>query len=694
MKKSFLSVTLIFLAGLTLAHGAVQDGHNVESQITGQSSGKIQYATEEICPNEKPGWRNASTISGVEILKSERCSPDNPYTVAASVKGTNHVGMKTLMKSGLSGDAVIKGNDTDGDGDPDRIHITHEIAGINEENQSNIDYEIAPGVKPAFWAFAPKTRGMVEEDSRASNLIRMPSPSIRIEQGDKVFLEVENTHYMPHTVHLHGVDHAFNSSNISEESSGNDGVPAISEKPIKPGESRTYEIQPRKAGEMMYHCHVVPAVHVQMGLAGIFIVEEEADNNTVQTLNVGAGKVRHMPEKDQENNFEAEYDLVYQSLDKEVHEISKNYSDTRKISREIQREHDATDANSDYYILNGKSFPYTARESIIPVEKDEKYRLNTLNIGPDPISLHPHGHKITKTSADGVKLENPVQRDVFTMSAAQRATFTLDTTDNGLDSYGSGAWIMHDHTEPAVTTDGISPGGNIGMIVYERYLGKNGVPEVAGNLRKFFSASYYEGEIPYFQNLDPDMFGSVPGASENLSTSSESSGQSEMSMMSGMDSGMMMDMEMRDGGVVVNENTNKLPPGCSEVSGNESLYVEAGNRYAAPGNAFEYSTENYNLGTCERVTVEVKNLDEVRHQWMLHGLPEEVYPMGMFNIEVEGGESVEATFITPSDPQKLNLHCSLPQHEQKGMHGTVNIEDKPELSQEERPFWRLLQSIL
>jgi FtsP/CotA-like multicopper oxidase with cupredoxin domain len=683
----FLLGAITFFIGFSAGHGGVEDDHSSDLP---PGTEKVDYSRGEVCPDGKAEWREFMNVEGVEISKSERCNPDNPYTVATAVKGSNNVDMDTLMKSGLARDAVVKGEDRDGDGDPDVINITLEITGINEENQTNIDHEIAPGIEPSFWAFAPKTHGMVESGSTASELIRMPSPTIRIEEGDRVNLKVENTHYMPHTVHLHGVDHPFNSSNSS---SGNDGVPAISEEPIKPGDSRTYQMEPRQAGEMMYHCHVVPAVHVEMGLAGMFVVEEEEENNTVQTLNVGAGKVRHVSENVEEDGYEAEYDMIYQAIDKAVHQIPKEYSDTRKISEEIHREWDATDAEPDYFLLNGKSFPYTLRESIINVEKNEKYKLNALNVGPESISLHPHGHKMTKVATDGVELEESEQRDVFTLSTAQRATFSLNTTEDGLNSYGSGSWLMHDHTEPAVTTDGISPGGNIGMIAYQEYINDRGLPETAGNLSKFFSGRYYEGRVPYFQELDPEMFGAYPDGEGTVSVNT--SQEDATSSMAGMAmSGTAMDMEMRPGGMVINGKPEELPPGCSSVSSNSSVYVEAGNRYAEPGNAFEYSVEEYDFDTCERVTVEVRNLDEVRHQWMLHGLPEQVYPMGMFNIEVDGGETVKGTFITPSEETELNLHCSVPQHEQKGMQGAVRIGEEPELSSEEKPFWNLMMGIL
>ncbi len=57
--------------------------------------------------------------------------------------------------------------------------------------------------------------------------MRLPSPAIRIEQGDQVRITLENSHYMPHTLHLHGADHGF----VDAGGEGNDGVPLTSENP-------------------------------------------------------------------------------------------------------------------------------------------------------------------------------------------------------------------------------------------------------------------------------------------------------------------------------------------------------------------------------------------------------------------------------------------------------------------------------
>jgi plastocyanin len=141
----------------------------------------------------------------------------------------------------------------------------------------------------------------------------------------------------------------------------------------------------------------------------------------------------------------------------------------------------------------------------------------------------------------------------------------------------------------------------------------------------------------------------------------------------GMDGGMAMDMRMVENGTVINGNVDALPPGCDGVAGERSVTIHGGVEYADGGEMFSFERDRLDLDRCTRVTVTFVNEDAIRHQWMLHGLPTEVYPMGMFNVEVDGTGSATGTFITPGEDVTLNTHCSLPQHEQKGMQMTVVV---------------------
>jgi len=456
-------------------------------------------------------WRKAQTIEGVEIAESRVCSPDNPYAIASFVKGTNNVSMGTIMATRLSPDAVIKGKDLDGDGDPDEIEIRLEVAELNgytpDSKELINQFPIAPGITPSFWVFAPKTRGMSStnfESLEANRLLRAPSPAIRVEQGDTVKLVLENTHYMPHTIHLHGVDHPF----LDENGEGNDGVPQASEGLVMPGQSRTYNMKPRQTGTMAYHCHVQTDKHVLMGLIGMFIVEENKPNNWVQTFNVGAGHVRHSSVGIKEE-FDREYDLQYIEMDKELHALVQQSNDPRLLAKQMNRVYNMTERVPEYFLLNGRSWPYTLRESLVIVKPDENIKMRVFNSGDMLMSLHTHGHKATITHYDGVEhnLLAQITRDVYMLGAAQRVDLKLNTTDDGLHSYGEGIWVFHDHNEIRVTTDGMHPGGDISAIVYESFLGENGMPKGRGvNLSQFFTEAFYKKEIPVWTHSDPDGF--------------------------------------------------------------------------------------------------------------------------------------------------------------------------------------------
>ncbi len=466
---------------------------------------------EEVCSDfMDANWRKEQVIDGVKIQASKLCTPDNPFDIAAFVKGTNGVSMDTLMQTQLAADAITMTDDMDGDGDPDKIVIKLEVVELNGHSpdvKSPITtFDIAPGIQPTFWVYAPKTRDMSTinlYESIANPLLRVPSPTIRVEQDDVVWIVLENTHYLPHSIHLHGVDHPF----MDSMDHGNDGVGQTSNMDTMPGESKTYVIKPRQPGTMYYHCHVQPHTHIPMGLQGMFIVEENRPNNFPQVLNVGAGQVRH-PSVAVLEKYAREYDLHYESVDKELHEVvARSANDPRLIAKHMNMEYDTTDATDDYFMLNGRSFPYTLRESLIHMKEDEKVKLRVLNGHTESLAVHIHGHKPTVTHYDGVDngAGSYIQRDVHGMVPAQRLDLELNGKDDGLNSFGQGIWMFHDHVEKSFTTNGIGEGGDISLVVYDGFVDDKGIPASHGmSLAPYFTKEYWKkgAGYPIWQDYD------------------------------------------------------------------------------------------------------------------------------------------------------------------------------------------------
>jgi FtsP/CotA-like multicopper oxidase with cupredoxin domain len=92
----------------------------------------------------------------------------------------------------------------------------------------------------------------------------VPGPELRVRQGDPLRLVVNNKLGEDTTVHWHGI----------RLPNAMDGVPGLTQKPIHPGESFSYEFTPPDAGTFWYHPHADTLQQIGRGLAGALIVEE------------------------------------------------------------------------------------------------------------------------------------------------------------------------------------------------------------------------------------------------------------------------------------------------------------------------------------------------------------------------------------------------------------------------------------
>ncbi len=94
-----------------------------------------------------------------------------------------------------------------------------------------------------------------------------PGPTIRVTEGDKVRARFTNNLDETTSVHFHGVEF---------DDFFQDGVPFVTQKPIIPGETYTYEFTATRAGSQMYHSHHNASDQVGRGLLGAFIVDPKS----------------------------------------------------------------------------------------------------------------------------------------------------------------------------------------------------------------------------------------------------------------------------------------------------------------------------------------------------------------------------------------------------------------------------------
>ena len=136
--------------------------------------------------------------------------------------------------------------------------------------------------------------------------------------------------------------------------------------------------------------------------------------------------------------------------------------------------------------------------------------------------------------------------------------------------------------------------------------------------------------------------------------------------------GHFMDM---DGGMIMGQNTDTLPGGCDKIAATEEITVHAGHKYSEkfPGTMFAFDTQEYEFEPCTKLTIHFINDDNVRHQWMMHGLPRYLYPKGMFHMELTGPGKISGTLIFPPNDKTYLVHCDISQHMEKGMKGQLKI---------------------
>src|SRR3989338_2334031 len=96
----------------------------------------------------------------------------------------------------------------------------------------------------------------------------IPGPLIKAEQNAEVTINFKNNTDIETTIHSHGLrlDNAF------------DGVPDMTQKPVKPGESFTYKIKFPDAGMYWYHTHAREDYAQELGLYGNYLVTPNDPN--------------------------------------------------------------------------------------------------------------------------------------------------------------------------------------------------------------------------------------------------------------------------------------------------------------------------------------------------------------------------------------------------------------------------------
>lgn len=314
-----------------------------------------------------------------------------------------------------------------------------------------VRHELAPGVVVHMMGYAGQ----------------VPAPTIRVREGDWVWIDFTNASDEMHTIHWHGLTVPYRM----------DGVPYVTQDPTMRGERYRYVFQARPYGTHFYHCHFGTVMHMQAGMYGAFVVERDDDPirdrfpyTKDHVLILGAVDTVYV--RDQLNAMfsrmrqrdalgaRGRLDLATQSRYHDVAALRKDVAAGKpppyarsRVPFEPQQ--------PNFFTINGRSFPST--EEIV-VREGEWTRLRYINTGAVSFSMHLHGHDFYHVCSDGAPLPAPVRMSTIHVAPGKTEDIVF-LADN------PGIWALHDHDVVHTTNNGIYPGGVLTVIAYEGFRG-------------------------------------------------------------------------------------------------------------------------------------------------------------------------------------------------------------------------------
>lgn len=116
--------------------------------------------------------------------------------------------------------------------------------------------EVLPGIKYEAWTYNG----------------RVPGPTFRATEGDRIRITFANGTFHPHTMHFHGI-HPGNMDGVFET--------------VPTGGKFVYEFDAEPFGLHLYHCHAFPLPeHISRGLYGAFIIDPKGGRPKVDREHV------------------------------------------------------------------------------------------------------------------------------------------------------------------------------------------------------------------------------------------------------------------------------------------------------------------------------------------------------------------------------------------------------------------------
>lgn len=245
---------------------------------------------------------------------------------------------------------------------------------------------------------------------------QIPMPTLTFTKGDTAEIYVHNRLKEETSLHWHGL---FLPNRY-------DGVPNLTQMPIKPGTTHVYKFPIVQHGTHWYHSHT--GLQEQIGMYGAFIMNKRSEWN-IPTLPVILSEWTDMNPKEVDRRLHAATDwfAVQKGSTQSYSEAIKGGHLKTKLTNEWKRMSamDVSDVYYDRFLVNGKN-----QDEHPQFKAGDKVRLRIANAGASSYFwLTYSGGKITVVATDGNDVE-PVEVDRLIIAVSETYDVVVTIPEN------------------------------------------------------------------------------------------------------------------------------------------------------------------------------------------------------------------------------------------------------------------------
>ncbi|WP_394772400.1 multicopper oxidase domain-containing protein [Mucilaginibacter sp.] len=244
----------------------------------------------------------------------------------------------------------------------------------------------------------------------------IPMPTLTFTEGDTAEIYVHNKLKEETSLHWHGL---FLPNRY-------DGVPNMTQMPIKPGETHLYKFPIRQHGTHWYHSHT--GLQEQIGMYGAFIMNKRKEWD-IPTLTVVLSDWANMNPKEVERSLHAASDwfAIQKGTTQSYAEAIKSGHFKTKVANEWKRMNamDVSDVYYDKFLINGKN-----QNEQPQYKAGDKVRLRIANGGASSYFwLKYAGGKMTVVATDGNDVK-PVEVDRLIIAVSETYDVVVTMPEN------------------------------------------------------------------------------------------------------------------------------------------------------------------------------------------------------------------------------------------------------------------------